>query len=180
MIMVVDIETSGPSVIKNGILSIGYCLGDMNGNIHEKKRIDVHIGDKIFDPYCKTNFWDKSGPKEVLLALQKAPMAPKDAIQKFMNRVDEFDHNYALMIMSDNPSFDLYFINYYIDIYMDRKPINYQFGKTYRPIMDFNSFSKGRFGPMYRKHMHIDSLGKHDHYPDNDAEYIFRCFVQYQ
>ena len=178
MILVIDIETSGPSVTKNGILAIGYCLGDLNGRVYDKRRIDLQLMDKVFDEQCKKDFWETTGPDEVLKTIQQAPLSPKEAMSKFILLLDDYDTQYHLTIMSDNPSFDFYFINYYMDIYADRRPINYQFGKTYRPLINFNSFSKGRFGACYRKHpsRNLHTI-KHDHYPENDAEFIYGCYI---
>ena len=178
MVLVIDIETSGPSVTKNGILAIGYCLGDSNGRIYDKCRIDVDLMDRVFDEQCKKDFWDTPGPSEVLKTIQRSPLHPKEAMTQFIDMLDKYDTMYNLTIMSDNPSFDFYFISYYMDLFADRRPINYRFGTTYRPVIDFNSYSKGRFGTGYRKHpSRSQSKVQYDHFPDNDAEFVYSCYV---
>lgn len=179
MYLSVDIETSGPSVMTNGILAIGLCLGDSTGNTVIKKRIDVQL-DLIhsFDPVCVENFWLKSGPQKVLKVIQANPIPAVEAIKLFIDFVDEYDSKYNLEIISDNPTFDFYFLNFYLDKYLYRKPLNYKFGHTYRTLTDSTSFLRGFFGPKYRN-MTVKFPGiKHDHFPENDAEYILMCYIQ--
>jgi hypothetical protein len=179
MYLSVDIETSGPSVIQNGILAIGICLADIVGNTLFKKRIDVQL-DSIhsFDPVCVENFWLKPGPQKVLKVIQANPIPAEDAIKSFIDFVDECDSKYRLEIISDNPTFDFYFLNFYLDKYLQRKPLNYKFGHIYRTLTDSTSFLRGCFGPKYRN-MIVKFPGiKHDHFPENDAEYILMCYIQ--
>jgi hypothetical protein len=177
----VDVETSGPDPLFNGILSIGYCLGDFEGNVLEKKRIDLKLDvDQTLDSQCFANFWSKPGPAKVLKTIQKNPVSSFQGIKFFVSRLDQFDKHYDLQIITDNPSFDLYFLNFYISKYLNRRPLNYKFGKSYRRITDSRSFQVGKFGNSYKGivNRHVkQSTNKHDHFPDNDAEYIYRCYI---
>ena len=57
LLCAIDIETIGPKLIKNGILSIGICAGTVSGNIIVKKRIDVKLEeDQTFDKDTYKNF----------------------------------------------------------------------------------------------------------------------------
>ena len=61
LLCALDIETSGPKLIKNGILSIGICAGTVSGNILVKKRIDLKLEeDQTFDKDTYDNFWKKN------------------------------------------------------------------------------------------------------------------------
>lgn len=184
MILSVDIETSGPSVRKNGILAIGFCVGDMVGNVIKKERINVALDTHhAFDETCVVQFWDKPGPAKVLKDITVNPLPPKQAIAKFAQIVDVYDTLFALTVISDNPTFDLYFINYYMELYLDRKPLNYKFGKVYRKIVDSKSVLQG-YG-IACKRENIPPRGVpwcttavHDHYPENDAEFIYCCYLR--
>jgi hypothetical protein len=178
MFLTIDIETSGPSVLQNGILAIGYCLGNIHGEVLVKKRIDVKLEDHhTFDKLCLTGFWNKPGPKKVLKTIQTDPISPLCAIREFANDVDMLDAKYKVSIVCDNPSFDLYFINYYLESYMNRKPLNYKFGNQYRGIVDSNSYLKGYLGKSYYKTKM--RYGSHNHFPENDAEMIFLFYYDH-
>lgn len=175
-ILVIDIETSGPSVLKNGILAVGYCLGDMYGNVLEKKRVNFELDDrKEFDSVCMNEFWNRSGPKKALDVIRKNTINEKRATEIVVSRIDEFDSKYDLLLVSDNPSFDFYFLNYYVELYMSRKPLNYALGKKYRRIYDAKSLMiacKKKYKDFKFKNV------SHDHLPENDSEYIYKYYQQ--
>ena len=179
-ILAIDIETSGPSVKKNGILAIGICLGDLFGNVENKQRINVNL-DKhhCFDEVCLSQFWNKPGPSQVLRIIQKDTLPPKEAMQKFISIIDEYDKTYKLSIISDNPTFDFYFLSFYMEHYLDRKPLNYKLGTTYRQLIDTCSFARGQKLGKVEKAPTINTQSNilHDHFPENDAEYIYARYV---
>jgi hypothetical protein len=107
----VDIETSGPRLIKNGILSIGICAGSVTGSILMKKRFDLNLEEtQEFDKDCYENFWKKN--IGVLEEIKKNAIHPKDAMTNFMKVIDYLDEKYQLIIISDCATFDIGFINY--------------------------------------------------------------------
>jgi hypothetical protein len=177
-VFVVDIETSGPSLLSNGILSIGVCLGDEHGVVIYKRRFDAKLDEHhVYDPKC-IQFWNQKGPSHVLKVIQQNPMKPKKAIQEFVHLLDACDTKYNLTIMSDNPSFDFSFLNYYMDNYMNRRPMNYRLKEHYRSLLDVNSFLKGRLGHAYKKKRNVVFPGvQADHFPENDAEYIYMSYI---
>jgi hypothetical protein len=179
MVLAIDIETSGPSLLKNGILSIGYCLGTTTGSVVHKKRIDVRLEPHHeFDPLCLAEFWEKEGPKQVLHTIQQAPWSPAEAIRAFVADLDAYDTQYRLTVLSDNPAFDFYFLSYYMEVYLGRKSLQYKHGLTYRSVVDSASLARGRLGSQYRSSMRqVFPNVYHDHFPDNDAEYIYMCYV---
>ena len=63
-----------------------------------------------FDKTCLVHFWNKPGPTAVLTDITANPLPPKQAIAKFAKMVDAYDTLFTLTIISDNPTFDLYFI----------------------------------------------------------------------
>lgn len=179
----IDIETSGCNLISNGIISIGYCLGDVSGNVVEKERISFCLENMVFEQRCYDEFWSKNYDILHVLQLEAKPILQQ--IKKFADKLDEFDSKYDLRIISDNKDFDLAFINYYFAKYLDRKPINYKFGSNeYRPTYDTDSYSRGVMQMNYdniwtsdktlmeKFNFNIECI--HSHYPDDDAEYIYK------
>ena len=149
LLCALDIETSGPKLIKNGILSIGICAGTVSGNILVKKRIDLKLEeDQTFDKDTYDNFWKKN--LNVLEKIKKDAINPKDAMIEFMKIINNLDSNYQLIIISDCVSFDIGFINYYLAKYLDRKPLTYDYKDSFRPVYDTDSYSRGVVKETYR------------------------------
>jgi hypothetical protein len=179
----IDIETSGPNLIKNGILSIGVCAGSIQGNIIIKKRFDIKLDqNQEYDKDTYEQFWSKN--LEVLYEINKSPMNPLDGITEFIKLIDNLDEKYKLIIISDCVSFDIGFINYYLAKYLNRKPLTYDYKGVFRPIYDTDSFSRGVVGASYNKIYTDDNRimkklnftvkkNSLSHMPDNDAEYIY-------
>lgn len=181
-ILSLDIETSGCNLVENGIISIGYCLGDLDGNVLKKGRFGFDLEDKTFEERCYTQFWANN--LEILKTLKSEAKPIKEQLLNFIKLVDEFDEKYDLRIISDNKDFDLGFINYYLAKYLNRNPLNYKLGTHYRNTYDTDSYSRGVLNLNYENpwtsdkdimekfNFTVDCL--HNHYPDDDAEYIFK------
>ena len=184
-ILSLDIETNGPDLLKHEIISIGYCVGDLVGNVINKERINFKY-DTVFEPDC-WKFWSKY--LSVLDKLKEGQLTPYDAINKFIIMVDELDTKYDLRIITDNPSFDISFINYYLNKYLGRLPITYihGIGHKYRCIFDTDSFARGALHQNYADPWTSDSKvtetfgltldASHSHFPDDDAEYIYKLHI---
>lgn len=185
IIFSIDIETSGPSLTNNGILAIGYCAGTIDGNILLKKRVCLSLENRCFDDLCLNEFWRKN--EETLKQIISEQVTIKNALSIFINDLDEFDKTYNVSIISDCPTFDIGFINYYLSVYLDRLPLNYKLNNSslFRPIYDTDCYSRGLLKMKYdsvwindsdvRNHFNINLnyLKNNNHMPDNDAEYIY-------
>ncbi len=183
LLCALDIETSGPKLIKNGILSIGICAGTISGNIIVKKRIDLELEeDQTYDKYTYDNFWTKN--LNVLETIKKDAINPKDAMIEFMKIINYLDENFQLIIISDCVSFDIGFINYYLAKYLDRKPLTYDYKDSFRPVYDSDSYNRGVVKATYRNIYTNDvqimnklkfNISKSGviHMPEDDAEYIY-------
>ena len=183
LLCAIDIETSGPKLIKNGILSIGICAGTVSGNIIVKKRIDLKLeDDQTFDKNTYDNFWINN--INVLETIKKDAINPKDAMIDFMKIINYLDENYQLIIISDCITFDIGFINYYLAKYLDRKPLTYDYKENFRPVYDSDSYNRGVVKATYRNIYTNDiqimkklnfSVKKNgiNHMPEDDAEYIY-------
>jgi hypothetical protein len=182
----VDIETTGPKFSKNAIIAIGYCAGTLDGEILLKKCIKLELDGRSFDPECVKQFWSKY--PTLLSDLQTNPMSVKDGLTEFVNDLDTLNSTYQVIIISDNPSYDLGFLNYYLDCYLDRYPLNYIKGDggLYRPVFDTDAYTRGLMKMDYTSLWTSDSAVRsqlgfeipstviHDHHPENDAEYIYQ------
>lgn len=179
----IDIETSGPKLIKNGILSIGICVGSVTGSILIKKRFDLNLDEEQeYDKDCYENFWKKN--LGVLKEIKKNAIPPRDAMINFMKEIDYFDEKYQLIIISDCATFDIGFVNYYLSKYLDRKPLTYNIKGDFRPVYDTDCYSRGAIGASY-KNIYTDdtkimnlfkftiSRNGVAHMPEDDAEYIY-------
>lgn len=183
VIMAIDIEASGQNVIKNGILSIGYYVGDCYGNKIIKGRFSFQLEkEMVFEKRCVDEFWKNH--IDVLDVLQQEAQPIKEQISNFINLVDNLDEQYNLMIISDNKDFDIGFINYYLAKYLDRNPLNFKFGNgEYRQIYDTDSYSRGAAMMDYTKPwtsdkdimkmLNFEVNKTMTHFPDDDAEYIY-------
>jgi hypothetical protein len=185
VILAIDIETTGPNFVKNGIISIGYCAGYLDGNVILKNRISLDISCKEFDSNCENNFWKEH--QALLKTLKKESVGIIKGLTKFISDIDDLDSKYNLIIISDFPLYDIGFINYYLAQYINRAPLQHKFGdtKNYRPIYDTDGYSRGLL------HLKYDSVWVYDsdvsnllgfqidknlytHLPDEDAYYIYR------
>ena len=184
IICAIDIETSGPNIIKNGIISIGYCIGSINGKVLIKKRINMLLDNECsFDNDTLQNFWMKH--LDILDKLRENQISPKDGMNEFIKDIDDYDSKYKLIIISDNVSFDISFVNYYLAKYLDRKPLSYKLNKYYRSIYDTDSYARGILNQNYdnlsvndldlikKYKLTITSKKSQAHYPDDDAFYIY-------
>jgi hypothetical protein len=184
-ILSVDIETNGPNLLKNEIISLGYCIGSITGKIIKKERINFAYNTE-FEPSC-LEFWKKN--QKILEYISQDQLEPEFAIKKFIDCVDDLDNKYDLRIITDNPSFDISFINYYLNKYLNRLPINYVLGNgnNYRCIFYTDSYSRGVLHQNYINPWTSDSAiinkfklkinSSHNHYPDDDAEYIYNLHI---
>ncbi|XWV26889.1 hypothetical protein QJ857_gp0161 [Tupanvirus soda lake] len=182
VLFAIDIETNGPNMFQHEIISIGYCVGNINGKVFEKHRINFKYTSAFSDSCWK--FWSKFA--DVLNDLKKDALEPQLAIKEFIDVLDRYDDAYDVRIITDNPSYDTSFINFYLNRYLNRNPINYIKGNDdqYRCIFDTDSYSRGALKMDYTnpwihdgniiKKLNLNFDANHSHYPDEDAEYIYK------
>jgi hypothetical protein len=184
LVLSVDIETSGCNVVEHGILAIGYCVGDLDGNVLFKDRINMMLDDGCyFEERCVKEFWSKY--PDVLKTIQTDAVGPHVGIRAFVDFVYDLEEQYDLIIISDNPVFDIGFLNYYMAKYLKVRPLSYTSTGSYRPIFDTDCYTRGVLRSNYDDLWTYDSnvikaLGielqpniLHNHLPENDAEYVY-------
>ena len=121
-------------MLNNEILAIGtYFINEETGT-EESRRFTFEFSRKKFDEDCYRDFWSKHEDKLKVFEQEKV----KTTIADFASYLDELDKKYDdLVIISDNPQFDIGFINYYFNKYLNRKPMSYKNnGTDYRLIVD--------------------------------------------
>jgi DNA polymerase III epsilon subunit-like protein len=182
-LLALDIETTGANLIHNAMIAIGFCLGDPLGNVIEKGRFCFAMEKHhVYEKRALTEFWDHH--KDILEIITKEARPIESEIKRFADILDGFDKKYDLRIITDNPQFDVGFINYYFAKYLNRNPISYKFGTIYRPIYDTDSYSRGVLKMGYKsmwtddkfisEKFQLQVTAKPTHLPDDDAEYIYK------
>jgi 3' exoribonuclease, RNase T-like len=137
-----DIENRGKSPSRHGILAVGLVIGNQNGDIIFKKQWNLEklFETQDFELRCIDEFWSKQ-PKELLESLMQNQVSAKQFAQEFRELLNKYEN--GLYILSDNPTFDAGFINYYLDHFgLDSMQYGSN-GKSYRIIHDSDSYACG-------------------------------------
>ena len=187
----IDIETSGCLFSTHHIIAIGYYACRLDGHPLMKKRV-AFAGPHNFEQRCTETFWKPN--QSLYETLMAGAVDVIVGMQTFLRDLDQLDSMYTVAIVSDNPSFDVAWINNYIDRLFQRRPLNYIHGGTgYRSVYDTDSFSRGVTRCTYNTPKDFDtvdaktrkSLGielpadvVHNHLPENDAHYIVEMHRQ--
>ncbi len=171
--LAVDLELSGRTPELHSIVSAGFYLGrwhaDKSHEQLDKFRVDIDSKDAVFEPRCKAEFWDKH--PDLLPELQKNARPRHEALTYISDWFDSVDKNfpreeYNLILVSDRPSVDIAFLNSELWRFANRTPIDYGPKNEYRSIFTDDALF------LSRKPWPNPPV-KHDHFPENDAEYNF-------
>lgn len=189
VIMALDVETSGPNFMRNGLVSIGVSVQDMEMReiCSFQKNLTLEK-EMCFDPKCWDDFWSKQPDAYSFVTSHASnPTVVMAELSDFISMVET---SYPqCFIVSDNPSFDIAWINSYLSRYTKRPPINYHTNGKYRMIWDSASVQKAwcglrkgaSFASMPSKHRELLGLSSphiHDHNPLNDARTVASFFIQ--
>lgn len=187
--LAIDIETTGPYYIKNHIMAIGYVFLDSDGNVLMKKRISLEFDDTTFTYQC-FKFWSRGNNMDKVKQFKKDAVDVKSGLWEFVNDLNAFNLYCNTIIVSDNPLFDIGFINYYLEKYIEHEPIHMIDGH-YCPIHDLKSYlrsiCKTELPLTCRNvsvHYYCQVLNiytfdiQHDHFPENDAEFIAKVYYR--
>lgn len=189
-ILALDIETSGSSYKDNGILSIGASLQDQEFIEKESFQVNILLPEgRTYEKNCKEKFWDKF--PEAQKFVKNNAIEPKEAMQSFSKFLFNIENRYPnTVIVSDNPSFDIAWVDYYLDIYADRKPLRYSENEVYNMVWDSASIQKAWlcfktpdssfYSPPrdHREKLKLQTQYVHDHNPLNDARIIANFYIQ--
>lgn len=185
-VLAIDIETSGCSFKQHGIVSVGASLQDQNSNELDSFQMNLALPEGCrYEERCVKEFWSEN--KEIHDFVQQNAITPKEAMHKFCAFLTEVETRFPeLIVLSDNPSFDIAWLNLYLDEYTDRLPLNYAENMTYRIIWDTYSMQKvllcqrGDFESSWElpEKLGFKSKWPADHNPLNDARTIADYFNQ--
>jgi hypothetical protein len=108
--------------------------------IRQQWNVEPLTPDQTFEQRCLDEFWNKQ-PKGFLESLQQNTVEARVFATQFRELLNKFDKN--LYILSDNPTFDCGYINYYLDYFgLDSMQFGSD-GKSYRVIHDSDSYACG-------------------------------------
>lgn len=196
----IDVECRGDDAMRNGIVSIGVCVGRIDRTeVLEKVRFDLQpmyyteylqfeqVYQQKFEDRCLREFWSKNQDK--LAVMKKNAIDPLLAIRKFRALLDKWDDkkNWEAVIISDNVAYDCRMVNHYLSV-DGLQSLSYDSNGNYRPIFDTDSYARGvekmgykdlwvMDGDLVKKYQLDVDTDKHDHFPENDAEVIYRVHV---
>jgi hypothetical protein len=151
---VVDIETTGENMVKNGLIAFGVAIGNaQTGLIEDTFQVFVRpVGgdDYVWEQRCVDEFWHRNDEmKETKAALLKkvaeegkSTFAAMSEFEHWVNdgRTPEFLD--SLVFISDTAGYDIGWLNYLLGS-CGMKSMNYIVGGSYRPIFDSSSFHRG-------------------------------------
>lgn len=180
----IDIEKAGCLISKHPIVSIGYCIGNDQGDIYKKGKINLKVEWPYdFEPRCWNSFWSKQS-KEMIDNLKENAVEQRDGFVLLNDMISKWERDYETIVyLSDNPSFDIANIDYNLEKYCDRKPLRYSSkDESYQNVIStddlFYSLNKATTDDIQREF--IEPFVKHDHDPANDAEVIYRQYIGYK
>lgn len=181
--LTVDIESTGKEVIAIGVFFVGS-----DGKRVKRTFCRLTPDRKDFDKQCYEQFW---ADKEALLdridgeAKKQETETEKDMTLAFSAFLDELEKKESnIKLITDNPKFDLVEISKLLEKYRGRKPLWYTGSGKYRGHVDPDErlHQIGKDTEMVKGTMkYIQSLEEenvvHDHWPENDAHWIYLQFL---
>jgi hypothetical protein len=189
-VLAVDIEASGSSKKRHGIVSIGASVQDRYSNEVANFQVNLSLPEgKEYEEKCIQNFWLKN--PGAYKFVQTNTVETHIAIERFtdfLSKVEkDFNQGGKLRVVSDNPRFDVAWLNYYIDEYTDKYTLDHNMFGDFRFIWDINSMMKVLLS-ITRRNLNAnwglaDRLGFKskwvaDHNPLNDARTIADYYNQ--
>jgi hypothetical protein len=183
-VLSIDIEKGGCR-FKDPMIAIGTCFIDKFGAI-TKKLFVFNFDFSQFEKRCVDQHWKHHMDQLDYFKNYET----KSTIADFAKYLDELDTEYPnLIIIIDNPQFDIANINYLFEHDLDRKPMTYRLNSDngYRVVSDVESIAFAicpestsnwmTWTDLIKKY-NLDMKGSAmDHYPQNDAEYILQFFL---
>lgn len=162
------------------IVAFGACLGDAHGKVLQTASWYPAMPSYAkFGERCKAEFWDKHVGLYESFAARARPAA--EVYAEFRCWLDALELQYPkIVILSDNPAYDLGAIDNRLEKYCDRLPVRYTSTGVYRWVSDWSERSDalGCYGKV--REIAAKLMGdrlKRAHNPEIDAEYIYHCSV---
>lgn len=177
--LAIDIEKCGDSPMNHPVLAIGTCVGTDDGEVLEKKTWCLWpFPGQVMEPRCLKEFWDPR--PELLKKIASCAVPPLPALIEFntwLNGLAERHGAGKVRILSDNPAFDIGTLDFVLCTRGIRDmPLRYLGDDTYRSITDPSEMIGGQ-GSQKLVDGWIGARVQHDHWPENDAEYIYWQYI---
>lgn len=190
----VDIEKTGDS-LRDLIISIGLVVGNEEGDIYDKKRFNFEVdwfdlekktyGD--FEMRCVDEFWSKQ-PQSMIDECKVDAREQQEGWKIFRGYINGLEEkynpkDYSVKFLSDNPSFDIAGIDYWLEAYgypILRRPVgDYPWPLNYRSVVASDDMLYLMSDVQLQETMkHINLIVKHDHNPVNDAHVIYLYYTE--
>ncbi len=189
-----DIEKAGQMPLGHPVISIGYCVGDLHGNVLEKDKINLQVNWPVldektnaivdyghFEKRCWDEFWSKQ-PSTLIENLKVGAMPQALGFMKFATWLNGLETKYSkVKFLSDNAEFDIGTLNVNLERYCNRGPLRYTTTGKYRSILPpddlLDTLDAETVKELTAKH--ITPYVVHDHDPSNDAEFIYRQYIAF-
>src|ERR1700722_8073959 len=167
----VDIESGGPSFLQ--AFAIGICLGYKFWNVIDRQGFYSIPPLKFHSTTQK--WWNNHSDVLKILnnkAKKSGSLNYSDMIHLFCQYLNNLEHRFPendIVVLSDNPSFDLGALDYGLQVKCNRLPIRYsRDGKTYRCVEDPSA--RWEMLPQFIcswRHKIINAKVIHHHLPEN-------------
>ena len=188
----VDIERTGPFLVRNKTNSIGFFVGNDRGDPIIQKKVNIEVqwpdgktlGD--FEPTCWHEFWAKQ-PEEVLNGCKKFAIPIDSAFVEVAQFLQDLERAFPedcfeIIFLTDNPSFDIANIDFGLEMYAKRKPM--RFSSTsgeYRSIIvvdDLLFFMPDESQESFWLNVSSKMKNRLAHDALSDAEKIYRTYIE--
>lgn len=182
-IIAIDIETTGAFLIKNKVCSIAFYIGDDQQNELEKHKFNLKVewpnlesnDYHDFEKKCWDEFWSKQDTTLVTDNVLEQESGWLQIYQMLQNVCSKYDN---IVFVTDNPSFDISFINYSFEKYLDKPPLR-NINNTYHSVYAADDMFYMCDSEYVKKSLdEINKIVIHDHNCINDAKFIYLQYVK--
>lgn len=200
-VLAFDIEKTGERTDKNSMVAIGGCvIGVETLEVVSRflcfMKVEPGHG---FSPLCKKEYWDnwvKFPMNEIVLkSIDKQGVDPRAGIHAFATWLDNHESSFEkqnkhLAVVVDTVGSDAMWISHYFQKYLNRPPIEDQYGNDslYRSIKHSGAYAKGLAGydgspdfnwrhVLQEKGVELPDQSMHNHMPDSDAQSIATTYA---
>lgn len=181
-----DIEKTGSFISSNPVISVGFYLGDENGNEIDKRRFNLEVNwpdengnYNDFESRCWNEFWSKQD-SNIIEDCKKDCKDQKTSWIEIKDFINDLEKKYTkIKFLTDNASFDTATIDYNLEKYTGRAPMRYSTSGKYRSVISSDDMLDMLPEDKFNKVMeNIKSKAVHDHNPVNDAKFIYLMYIE--
>jgi len=179
--LAIDIEKGGDSQSAHPLLAIGVCLGSggREPRVLEKRTWCLSpFPGQTMCPRCVAEFWSEF--PALLERIRAEAVEPLAGLASFDEWLTGLHARYApasIELLSDNPAYDIGTLDGVLSARGIRTlPVRYLGDGAYRSIGDPSEMVKGQ-GTKAKVGTWAGARADHDHWPENDAEYIYWQYI---